>query len=50
MKFAMKVVKKNQDFNMAYVENEIKIHSNLNHPHIIKFFQYFEDDKYIYLI
>ena len=32
------------------IRNEVKIHSRVNHPHIIKVIDYFEDNNYVYLI
>ncbi|CAF1567423.1 unnamed protein product, partial [Didymodactylos carnosus] len=32
------------------LKNEIEIHSRLKHPNIVDLFNYFEDQKYVYLI
>ena len=32
------------------IENEIRIHSNLKHPNIIKLHSYFEDQSNIYMV
>ena len=33
-----------------YIWREIEILTQLKHPHIIKYYETFEDEKYIYLI
>ena len=35
---------------MERIRNEIKIHTSLNHPNIIKFYGNFEDENYFYLV
>lgn len=32
------------------LEREIYIMRNISHPNIVEFFDYFTDDKYIYLV
>ena len=29
---------------------EIRVHENLNHPHVVKFKKYFHDDNFVYLL
>jgi len=40
--------KKIEDMNEF--RNEIKILQELDHPHVLKLYEYFEDDKNVYLI
>jgi polo-like kinase 4 len=50
---AIKVIDKSKtkDKEMtSRVENELRIHSSLNHSSIVKLFHWFEDEKYYYLI
>ena len=35
---------------LARVQEEIKIHSQVEHEFILKFYIHFEDDEYIYLV
>lgn len=49
-KYAMKIINKQEEMNLDYVWNEIRIHSSLDHPNIVKFHQYFEDKEKFYLI
>jgi len=35
---------------MAQFHNEISILQQLDHPHILKLYEYFEDDKNFYII
>ena len=49
--FAMKTVPKEKVMKMLpQFKREVYIMYNLNHPHIIKLFNHFEDEKYFYLI
>jgi serine/threonine protein kinase len=32
------------------IASEVKIHTTLNHPNIVKMIDYFEDEKYIYIV
>ena len=36
--------------NEEEIRNEIEILKNIDHPNIMKIFEFFEDDKNIYLI
>jgi serine/threonine protein kinase len=50
---ALKVIDKSKTKNhdMAHrVQNELRIHSSLNHSSIVKLFHWFEDEKYYYLV
>ncbi len=46
----MKIINKQEEMNLDYVWNEIRIHSSLDHQNIVKFYQYFEDEEKFYLI
>jgi len=35
---------------LKQMENEVKIMYSLNHPYILKLYNHFEDDNYVYLI
>ena len=35
---------------MDRFKQEIVILQTLDHPHVLKLYEYFEDDKYIYLV
>jgi len=45
---AMKILNKKQQKNT--IKSEIKIQKKLNHPHVIKLLEYFEDKENVYLI
>lgn len=36
--------------NMNQFRTEIKILQTLDHPHVIKLYEYFENENYIYLV
>ena len=33
-----------------YIQREIDLHKDLNHPNIIKFIDYFHENEYVYII
>ncbi len=45
--FCKKILKDQTEYK---VRNEINIHINLDHPNIVKLYNYFEDETYFYLI
>jgi calcium-dependent protein kinase len=49
---AMKILDKKKEVkeDMAFVITEIEAMVRLDHPNIVKFFQFFEDNEYIYLV
>ena len=47
---AIKVIKKYKVKNVQNFKNEIKIMLRLDHPHILKFYDYFEDHDNVYLV
>ena len=47
--FAAKIIAK-KTFNKDELENEIKILKELNHPHIVKFYEAIEGSSHYYLI
>lgn len=51
-KRAVKVLKKENmdESEKAAMLNEINILRNLDHPNIVKIFEYFEDDKRFYIV
>lgn len=46
----MKIIDKSKIKNMAQFRAEITILQTLDHPNVIKMYEYFEDDVNIYLI
>jgi len=46
--FALKIIPK--EMNDSLVKREILIHRHMMHPNIIKLIEYFNDDKYYYLL
>lgn len=46
----MKVINKQNGDKKSKVYNEVKIMQELDHPHIAKLFDFFEDEDNIYLI
>jgi serine/threonine protein kinase len=46
----MKVIHKGNTDRVGNVYNEVKIMQELDHPHIAKLFDFFEDEENIYLI
>lgn len=51
--FAMKIITKKTIFQYCSVDNlkrEIKIQKKLQHPHITRLYEYFEDKENVYLI
>ena len=51
--FAGKVIPKTilvKEKTKAKLFSEIKIHSSLNHPHIVRFYHCFEDHTNVYLV
>ncbi|KAM0673419.1 Cell cycle serine/threonine-protein kinase cdc5/MSD2 [Gurleya vavrai] len=51
--FALKVVdheKVKQKKILSKLKTEIEIHKQLDHPNIVKMYNYFQDDKYTYLV
>lgn len=52
-KVAVKIIKKdklNNKDNLEALKREIIIHSKLNHAHIIQMKDYYEDQKYVYIV
>jgi polo-like kinase 4 len=49
IKFINKKLTKEKEM-ISRVQNEIKIHSSLSHPSIVKLFHSFEDENFVYLI
>lgn len=47
---AVKIIDKSKIKNMAQFRTEIKILQTLDHPHVIKMYEFFEDEVNIYLI
>ncbi len=47
---ACKTIAKKKIKNWERFEQEIKILQTLDHPHILKLYEFFEDDKNVYLI
>lgn len=47
---AVKIIEKSKIKNMAQFRTEVKILQTLDHPNVIKMFEFFEDDINIYLI
>lgn len=47
---AVKIIEKKKIKNMAQFRTEITILQTLDHPNIIKMYEYFEDEEYIYLV
>ena len=50
--FAIKTLKK-ENLTRSYfdlIKNEVNILSNLDHPNIVKYYDYFEEEDYIYII
>jgi calcium-dependent protein kinase len=47
---AVKIIEKKKIKNMAQFRTEIKILQTLDHPNVIKMYEYFEDEEYIYLV
>lgn len=51
--YAMKIISKANLLNFTSIQNvkrEIKIHSKLSHPHIIKMNYFFEDEDNVYMV
>lgn len=51
--YAMKIISKANLLNFTSIQNvkrEIKIHSKLSHPHIIKLHYFFEDEDNVYMV
>ncbi len=46
----MKVIKKNSEKVVTSVFDELNILKQLDHPNIVKIFEYFQDDTNVYLI
>jgi serine/threonine protein kinase len=46
----MKVIKKNSEKIVNSIYDEIKILKELDHPNIVKIFQYYQDEKNVYII
>lgn len=47
---AVKIIEKKKIKNMAQFRTEVTILQTLDHPHVIKMYEYFEDDDSIYLV
>jgi calcium-dependent protein kinase len=47
---AVKIIEKSKVKNMAQFRTEVKILQTLDHPNVVKMFEFFEDDINIYLI
>ena len=53
MRHACKIIEKSRlkrDNSKLKLMSEIKIHRALNHHHICKFYDFFDDDQYIYIV
>ena len=51
IKFAIKAIKKRSfKVSLEDVKREIEFLSTLDHPHIIKYFEAFQDSKYVYIV
>ena len=46
--YAMKKVAKKDEKELFYIKQEITLHQKLDHSNIIKFYEYFEDQKFFY--
>ena len=46
----MKVIKKNSDKIVNSVFDEIRILKQLDHPNIVKIYEYFQDEENVYFI
>ena len=46
----MKVIKKNSEKVVTSVFDELNILKQLDHPNIVKIFEYFQDETNVYLI
>lgn len=46
----MKIIKKNSEKVVNTVFDEIKILKMLDHPNIVKIYEYFQDDQNVYII
>ena len=46
----VKVIGKRNIRNPTTVLNEIKLMGKLDHPHIVKLYETFEDEKYLFLV
>ena len=50
-KYAIKTVpKKKYDMDIDKIKNEAKILKTLDHPNIVRFYEGYEDDKFIHLV
>lgn len=47
---AIKVIPRNKIKNMDRFKTEVKIMQTLDHPNVIKLYEYFEDDTNVYLV
>ena len=47
---AIKIIKKNKVKNPVRFQQEINIMRELDHPNVLKLFEFFEDNRYIYLV
>jgi len=48
---AIKVMSKHKlESNLDYIAQEVSILNNLDHPNIVKYFECYDDNKYIYLV
>lgn len=51
LKVAIKVLDKRKlQFNMAVVMDEVSILNKLDHPNIVKYYETYNDVRYIYLV
>lgn len=48
--WAIKIIYKYQIQNTKQINREIKILENLDHPNIVKIYEYFEDKWFYYLV
>lgn len=46
----MKIMQKINPEEVDYIKKEIKIHSSINHPNVVKFHEYLEDSNFFYVI
>ena len=50
-KVALKVISKAKFADeLEFIRGEVKILSNLDHPNIVKYYETYEDSKYLYLV
>lgn len=47
---AMKIIKKNSEKIVSTVFDEMKVLKQLDHPNIVKIYEYYQDDQNVYII